>query len=108
MKSALGVYHSRLAMDDLQEFEAYLVQKNLAPITVKGYVKDARQFLAWLQERQLSLDQFSAKHADDFLDFLVAGPHQIRHGVCGPYSPRTVRKKIAVLKIFFSYLDTQK
>lgn len=79
----------------IREMEMYLhvceAQRELNDKTVKAYRIDITQFYDYLAENQLLLDKGGINH---YLDYL----HD-------KYRQRTVKRKIASVKAFFSYLD---
>jgi site-specific recombinase XerD len=60
--------------------------------------------MEWLEDRGISLDLVTAEIATQYLDYLVTSRHEIRPGKIGVYSPRTIMKKIAVVRSFFYFL----
>lgn len=78
-----------------REMEHYLhiceVQRELNDKTVKAYRIDITQFLRYLEVNQLLLDKNGINH---YLDYLH-----------NKYKQRTIKRKIASVKAFFSYLD---
>lgn len=77
-------------------FHAYLLtEKRCASNTVVAYQKDIRQFMAFLQEKQITtFQQVSAATIQDFFAYMYAMQS----------TARTVSRKLSAIKLFFSYL----
>ncbi len=92
-------------MDLVEQFREFLINRHLTPPTVRGYVADVQQFMAWTGQMGLSLDKIAQLEARLYIDFLLNDEHQLRPGVWGHYSHATVQKKICSLSAFFDSLD---
>jgi|CXWL01.1.fsa_nt_gi site-specific recombinase XerD len=88
----------------INQFKIYLRTKSLCTLTIRGYAFDVAQFIEWSEGNGILLNHVTTEDAIQYLNFLVTSRHEIRHGVVGIYSPRTVMKKIAAVRSFFDYL----
>ena len=82
-------------MDYQSEFRDFLnycaKQKHLDPKTVKAYRIDIRQYLDFIENNQTEITR---KSIDDYLSYLNQ-----------TYKPRSVKRKIAAIKSFFSFIS---
>lgn len=77
------------------KFEAYLLtEKRVSHNTFAAYKQDLSQFVYFLEKEQLSIDQVTAAELKLFLQYL----HDCK------LSARSIARKIAALKGFFSFL----
>jgi site-specific recombinase XerD len=88
----------------INQFKIYLKTKSLRVLTIRGYVFDVTQFTEWSESNGISLNRVTTEDASQYLNYLVASRHEIRPGVVGKYSPRTIMKKITAVRLFFDYL----
>jgi site-specific recombinase XerD len=88
----------------INQFQNYLKNKKLCPLTIRGYVFDAAQFLEWSVVNGILLNRTTPENASQYLNYLVTSRHEIRPGVVGIYSSRTIMKKIAAVRSFFEFL----
>ena len=92
-------------MDEIiDRFEDYLKANSLCALTIHGYSFDAAQFIDWSEANGISLNLVTPENAAQYLDYLVASHHEIRPGVMGTYSSRTIMKKITAVRSFFEFL----
>lgn len=89
----------------INQFQVYLKNKPLCQLTIRGYVFDATQFMEWLEANRISLSLVTSENASQYLNHLAASCHEIRPGVIGKYSSRTIMKKITSVRSFFYYLQ---
>ncbi len=88
----------------INQFKIYLRTKSLCALTIRGYAFDVVQFIEWSEGNGILLNHVTTEDASQYLNFLVTSRHEIRPGVVGIYSPRTIMKKITALRSFFDYL----
>jgi site-specific recombinase XerD len=88
----------------INQFKNYLKNKMLCPLTIHGYVFDVTQFIEWSEDNGILLSLVTPENACQYLNYLVASSHEIRPGVVGTYSSRTIMKKIAAIRSFFDFL----
>ena len=88
----------------INQFKIHLRTKSLCTLTIRGYAFDVAQFIEWSESHGILLNHVTTEDASQYLNFLVASRHEIRPGVVGIYSPRTIMKKITALRSFFGYL----
>lgn len=88
----------------INQFKIYLRTKSLCTLTIRGYAFDVAQFIEWSEGHGILLNHVTTEEASQYLNFLVTSRHEIRPGVIGIYSPRTIMKKITALRSFFDYL----
>ena len=86
------------------QFQNYLKNKSLRVLTIRGYVFDVAQFIEWSESNGILISLVTPENASQYLNYLVVSHHEIRPGVIGIYSPRTIMKKIAAVRSFFDYL----
>jgi len=89
---------------NINQFQNYLKNKSLSALTIRGYVFDAAQFVEWSENNSILLSCVTPENASQYLDYLVTSLHEIRPGVFGEYSSRTITKKIAGVRSFFDFL----
>ena len=79
----------------LRGFADYLkVEKGLAPLTVEAYLRDLRQFSAWLDERNVpALLRVRRQHVSSYLRHLLAS-----------LDSRSVARKLSCLRHFYKHL----
>lgn len=76
-------------------FEAYLLtERRVAQNTVTAYKGDVEQFVSFLNNNKISLEQVTLANIKDFLRHL----HELK------LEARSVVRKISSLKVFFAYL----
>ena len=79
----------------IENFKAYLLTERRFSIhTYNGYLTDIKQFLIFCSEYKIDLKTINTGHCSLFLTFLYEKKNSIR----------TVGRKIASLKLWFSYL----
>ncbi len=88
----------------INQFKIYLRTKSLCTLTIRGYAFDVAQFIEWSEGHCVLLNHVTKEDANQYLNFLVTSLHEIRPGVVGTYTPRTIMKKITVVRAFFDYL----
>ncbi len=82
----------------ITKFEAYLLtEKRVSTNTFNAYKSDLEQFMAFLQSRNILLQDASRQHIKNFLLYLKTMS----------LSARSMARKISSLKVFFSYLHRQ-
>jgi site-specific recombinase XerD len=98
----------------VNEFLAYLVDRNYARLTVRAYAYDLLHFGRWMAAERLSV---AAVNSDVLLGYLRACrtqvlPHQhganvfsIRDGRSAGYAPRTVNRRMAALSGLFGLIE---
>ena len=98
----------------VNEFLAYLVDRNYAPLTVRAYAYDLLHFGRWMAAERLSV---AAVNSDVLLRYLRACrtqvlAHQhganvfsIRDGRSAGYAPRTVNRRMAALSGLFGLIE---
>jgi site-specific recombinase XerD len=83
----------------VEEFLTYLqVELNRSPATRKGYAKDLRIFLKYLESRgqgNICIEQITREHLSDYLRHLTKD-----RGL----RPNTVKRRLTALKPFFGFL----
>jgi len=85
-------------MGYLSDFATYVTQqKHLAPLTVKGYCGDVRDFLHFLREHRVPLEKCNHAVLRSYLGRVLE---------CG-CSKTTLARRIASLRCFFRYLTEQ-
>ena len=78
----------------LRSFADYLkVEKGLAPLTVDAYLRDLRQFVAFLTEKKSSLNRATREHVRDYLRQLLKN-----------LDARSVARKLSCLRHFYKHL----
>jgi len=85
-------------------FENYLQNKALCPLTIRGYLRDADQFIAWVDDHDMSLPDFSKEDAQNYVSYLMTHEQEVRPGKMEIYSSSTVRKKVSVMRSLFESL----
>ncbi|MDO9535203.1 MAG: tyrosine-type recombinase/integrase [Bacillota bacterium] len=85
------------------EFFNYLtIELNRSPLTVKGYGKDLRVFIRYMQnvfqKENLKIDDISTEIVSEYLKFITIELH---------YQPRTVRRHLAALKSLYNFAVLQ-
>ena len=88
----------------INQFKIYLRTKSLCILTIRGYAFDVAQFIEWSESHCVLLNHVTKEDANQYLNFLVTSLHEIRPGVVGTYTPRTIMKKITAVRAFFDYL----
>ena len=88
----------------INQFQGYLISKSLCQLTIRGYASDVSQFVEWSEANGILLNLVTPENAAQYLDYLVASHHEIRPGVMGTYSSRTIMKKITAVRSFFEFL----
>ena len=88
----------------INQFKIYLRTKSLCTLTIRGYAFDVAQFIEWSESHCVLLNHVTKEDANQYLNFLVTSLHEIRPGVVGTYTPRTIMKKITAVRAFFDYL----
>ncbi len=88
----------------INQFKIYLSTKSLCTLTIRGYASDVAQFIEWSEGNGILLNHVTTENASQYLNFLITSRHEIRPGVVGIYSPRTIMKKITAVRSFFDYL----
>jgi site-specific recombinase XerD len=92
-------------MDEIiGRFEVYLKANSLCVLTIRGYTFDVAQFIEWSEVNGILLNLVTPENAVQYLDYLVASHHEIRPGIIGTYSSRTIMKKITAVRSFFEFL----
>jgi site-specific recombinase XerD len=92
-------------MDEIiDRFEIYLKTNSLCALTIRGYTFDVAQFIEWSESNGILLNRVTPENAAQYLGYLVASRHEIRPGVIGTYSSRTIMKKITAVRSFFEFL----
>lgn len=92
-------------MDEIiGRFEIYLKANSLCVLTIRGYTFDVAQFIEWSEVNGILLNLVTPENAAQYLDYLVASHHEIRPGIIGTYSSRTIMKKITAVRSFFEFL----
>jgi len=98
----------------VNEFLAYLVDRNYAPLTVRAYAYDLLHFARWMTAERLSV---AAVDTDVLLRYLRACRTQvlarqhggnvfsIRDGRSAGYAPRTVNRRLAALSGLFGLVE---
>jgi site-specific recombinase XerD len=103
----------------LAEYEGWigrnvaLRKRQPSPETVRGYLGEGRQFLAWLSrsEPATPLREVTAEVAREYVAWLTGGGHgqaqsgsrRPRDWQSGQYTPATIQRKLAGLKSFFKF-----
>ncbi|MDO9535201.1 MAG: site-specific integrase [Bacillota bacterium] len=85
------------------EFFNYLtIELKRSPLTVKGYGKDLRVFIRYMQnvfqKENLKIDDISTEIVSDYLKFITIELQ---------YQPRTVRRHLAALKSLYNFAVLQ-
>ncbi len=88
----------------INQFQGYLISKSLCQLTIRGYASDVSQFVEWSEANGILLNLVTPENAAQYLDYLVTSRHEIRPGVVGTYSSRTIMKKITAVRSFFDFL----
>ncbi len=88
----------------INQFKIYLRTKSLCTLTIRGYAFDVAQFIEWSESHGILLNHVTREDASQYLNFFVTSVHEIRPGMIGTYTPRTVMKKTAAVRAFFDYL----
>ena len=91
-------------MKVLDQFEYYLRSKMLCSSTIRGYLRDAHQFVTWVDEHGLLLDDFSREDAQNYVNYLITKKQEVRPGRMEIYSSSTVRKKVSAVRSLFESL----
>lgn len=91
-------------MKVLNQFENYLRSKMLCSSTIRGYLRDAHQFVTWIEDRGISLHDFSREDAQNYVNYLMTDKQEVRPGKMEFYSSSTVRKKVSVVRSLFESL----
>ena len=79
----------------VSEYTAYIqIERGLAPNTVQAYVRDLKQFLFYLSEHSLSLEEIEPEDITRFIQSI--GGDKL--------AARTRARKVASLRGFFDYL----
>jgi len=68
-------------------------EKNLSSKTIKAYQNDLTQFLQFLTNKKI--DQIKKEEIKGFIFYLYSKN----------YKPKTIKRKITTLKIFFNFLE---
>ncbi len=88
----------------INQFQSYLINKSLCQLTIRGYVSDVSQFVEWSEVNGILLNLVTPENAAQYLNYLVASRHEIRPGLIGTYSSKTIMKKITAVRSFFEFL----
>ncbi|MBM6724305.1 MULTISPECIES: site-specific tyrosine recombinase XerD [Oscillospiraceae] len=82
-------------MEYLTEYERYLAErKKASPNTLSSYLRDIRQYLAWLSEEGLTPEQAAQSDVERYIKVLTSKGK----------SAATVTRSLASLKSFYTYL----
>ena len=82
-------------MEYLTEYERYLAErKKASPNTLSSYLRDIRQYLAWLSEEGLTPEQAAQSDVERYIKALTGKGK----------SAATVTRSLASLKSFYTYL----
>lgn len=82
-------------MEYLEEYERYLKEEKKAlPNTLSSYLRDTRQYLAWLEDEGLTPEQAAQSDVEGYIRGLTAKGK----------SAATVTRSLASLKSFYTYL----
>ena len=82
-------------MEYLTEYERYLAErKKASPNTLTSYLRDIRQYLAWLSEEGLTPEQAAQSDVERYIKVLTSKGK----------SAATVTRSLASLKSFYTYL----
>ncbi len=88
----------------VNQFKIHLKNKSLRSPTIRGYVVDVMQFIEWSESNGVLLNNVTEENANEYLDYLIARQHEIRLGLMGTYSSRTILKKVSAIRSFFDFL----
>jgi integrase/recombinase XerD len=81
-----------------ESFQSYLLtEKCVALNTFNSYVRDLKQFFAFLQKVAVPLDRLDEEHLKKFIHYL----YYLK------LNARSISRKISTLKVFFSYTNRQ-
>lgn len=87
----------------LQKFNDELSASGLQESTIRAYLADAQQYCIWFDEYfKKPIEDAHQKDAKKFVEYLTGKTHELRPGVYGSYSPATIRRKISILRRFYS------
>jgi len=89
----------------INQFQIHLKNQSRCSLTIRGYVFDASQFIEWSEANGILFGLVTPENASEYLNYLVMSQHEIRPGVIGRYSSRTIMKKIAAVRSFFDFLQ---
>lgn len=59
-------------METIEQFQEYLIQEEKGELTVEKYTQDARRFLYWLRDRELTKQEVLAYKAELIAEYAVA------------------------------------
>lgn len=83
-------------MNLLSDFSLYLSQqRNLSPLTVRGYVSDVRDFLNFLKEENIPVERSDHRVVRSYLGYLLD------KGCC----KTTLARRVSSLRCLFQYLN---
>ena len=84
----------------VEEFRASLIERDLSPATIKGYLHDLKVFKEWLdwvlEGRPVPLSQVGTVDLAAFRQYLIQKKSQ---------KPSTVNRRLQALRLFFRWLE---
>ncbi len=87
----------------LNSYSLYLSSSNLSQSTIRYYIRDAKQFLEWI-DFPLDPERMGREIAGSYTEHLVHSAHQLRSNSFGEYSSTTINRKLQSLRRFFDHL----
>ena len=93
----------------LQKFSNGLSASGLQENTIRAYIADIQQYCKWfIKHFEKSVEDAHRKDAEAFLQYLTDTTHELRPGVYGSYSPATIKRKISIVRRFYSIILDEK